>query len=1184
MMRFLIQIRKCCNHAKGNSIPFLRHVAKFFLVSCMLLNYFVAVSQTNEAVQAKQNTYALVVGISKYQNTGIEALDYAHRDASFFADYLKSKAGGEVPDSNIRLLQNEKATYTAIYQALDWLLETCKAGDLVYFYFSGHGDMESSTIYKLGFLISYNTPRSNYINNAVRIEDLNNYANTLSLKTKAKVILITDACHSGNLAGSEFKGNLLVGEQLRTVQNNEIRITSCAPDQLSVEDSKWGGGRGVFSYYLLKGLNGLADEKKDGNITVKEISNYLQTSLSNDLILKQKNHKQTPIIKGNNDVEITKRIGHAQPFAEGSFGGSANANMVKLAPLAPDASQYFFELLELKKIEELFNFQALRNLPKSEIAFAMFEDSRFLNKVNIDSTQIHTLKTKLKSNPDALKRFNKKLVELISNRGQDIINLYLSGDAEEIERRRYYNSVSNDYEDYAKMFEVALKLSDQNSPLAKILEIKYNYFSGVAQRLKIPLVKEPQSLIDKALEFQNKALLIEENAAYIHNELGLLYKMNNDFTKAKKAFEKATQIAPTWAIPWSNLVSLAVLQKNFEEGLIAANKAFALQPDYQGTYVNAGSIYEQKGNLLLAEEYYRRSIEINSRHFLPFERLGFVYIGTTQYNLADSFFHEAEIRKQGFNITPYMDVESNGVADGFVAPMPIDCKIPEKIADKDAMTYLVKARIHLIERDTQKAEQAFKKVIEIDKKNPLAFHYLGKIMWQQKRWSEADLFFSYAIQYYLAPNEFALHCDSIKKFITNQDECIDKEYRKAYYIKFEDYFLLADAYENWNHFGEAELLYEKLIQIDSSNTAPYYKLWNLLERLGRYDDAENVLQWHHRNCDGGLEQLNAFYERVTNAFPNSGEWHYRAGSFHCREASRHAEKYAYDVFKNEPDKGVNDYNRDDLSQITDLAFLEKSLPLIWGTREAIRLGVSIPYPKRMSIVYLQKADSLLTDINLLADANAKIGDMYIALHGTAYAYPYYQKASYLQGNNAGIRLKLIDSWHDNFRFQDAKKQLDTLLMRNEINYKNLLLLARYKTHASEFMGIDTILRQAQKIHPYKLPEIEDLFGRYHYRAKQFAEAIPFYEKYLQAIPKSTMAMYTLAKIYYQQGKEKECYEWLKKAIDHGFNNYWVLKYDPLWEKERGTIAWQKLTVSVTQRPLTDTQNERTQIAPRHIVK
>ena len=278
-----------------------------FLVFFLTGNVTFAQANNDAAVNKRAgagNTYAVVVGISKYESSGIPQLEYAHKDALFFADYLKSKSGGSVPEENIRLLVNENATYSAIYDALDWLLTTCHKDDLVYFYFSGHGDMENTTIYNLGFLLSYNTPRTNYINNAVRIEDLNNIANTLSVKINAKVVLITDACHSGKLAGTDYRGTFLVGDQLRTVQNKEIRITSCAPDQLSAEDEGWGGGRGVFSYYLVNGLEGLADEDQNKIVTVSEIKNYLDSSLSADVLLAQKAIKQIPVIKGNNGFTL----------------------------------------------------------------------------------------------------------------------------------------------------------------------------------------------------------------------------------------------------------------------------------------------------------------------------------------------------------------------------------------------------------------------------------------------------------------------------------------------------------------------------------------------------------------------------------------------------------------------------------------------------------------------------------------------------------------------------------------------------------------------------------------------------------------------------------------------------------------------------------------------------------------
>ncbi|MBK7691883.1 MAG: caspase family protein [Bacteroidetes bacterium] len=942
-------------------------------------------SQGQLGVSSK--VYALVIGISDYQNEGIDKLDFAHKDAEAFADYLKSNAGGAVPDSNIVLLQNEKATFAAIYNAWDWLLETCKENDLVYFYFSGHGDMENSTMYKLGFLISYNTPRSNYINNAVRIEDLNNYANTLSVKTKAKVILITDACHSGNLAGSDFKGNLLVGEQLKTIQNNEIRITSCAPDQLSVEDKKWGGGRGVFSYYLVNGLIGMADKEKDGTVSVKDISNYLQTSLSNDVVLKQKKHRQTPIIKGMDDFKLSK-VDPTKVSALQNDVSPITAMEGDLPPLPPDPSAYFFYLIEGREPEKLFQFKLLSSLQPKDISLAMLDDTLFRNRMVPEKNMLDKLKQKLQSNPDALKRFNRKLVDILSTRGQDIINLYLSGDEQEMERRRYYNSVQNDYEVYAKMFEVAVKLADAKSPLSNILQIKYRYFSGVALRLQIPLAKDPLPLIEQALEFQNAALQLEENAAYIHNELGLLYKMKQNFAKAISSFTTATEIAPTWAIPWSNLSNIALRQKKYDEGLQNSWKAIERQGSYSAPYVNIGSIYEEQGNYLLAEEYLRKSIELNSRHYVPFERLGYVYMHTTQYSLADSFFHEAAIRKKGFNITEFTDAEGDGLPDALDKEPVLSCTIPTKINDKDGITYFVKGLILAEMGDTVKAEAAYRKCIEIDPANPLVYHYLGKIMWKQMRWQEVDVYLQKALQTYLAPESFTRFCDSAGKFITDQNPCIRKKWEKSYYNRGEDYFLLADAYEKWNHFSQAAELYEAFIKIDPAYSGAYYKLWRLYERMGRFEDAEEILMNHDTHCNGGKEQLNAFYERTTKALPTSGHWHYRAGCFQYRVVIRNFEQYSGELFRNQPDEAINS-RRDNLEYqspvILDL------IPPIMGTNESMDLGMGISTPKRSAILYLLKADQYLTDTNLIADANEKIGNVFVALQAPQKAYPYFQK-------------------------------------------------------------------------------------------------------------------------------------------------------------------------------------------------
>ncbi|MBK8956485.1 MAG: caspase family protein [Saprospiraceae bacterium] len=86
--------------------------------------------------------YAVVIGISDYQDPGIPDLRFADKDAEAFANYLRSDAGGNLDNDHLKVLINENATMAQFANALDWLWEVCKEGDQAIIYFSGHGDVE----------------------------------------------------------------------------------------------------------------------------------------------------------------------------------------------------------------------------------------------------------------------------------------------------------------------------------------------------------------------------------------------------------------------------------------------------------------------------------------------------------------------------------------------------------------------------------------------------------------------------------------------------------------------------------------------------------------------------------------------------------------------------------------------------------------------------------------------------------------------------------------------------------------------------------------------------------------------------------------------------------------------------------------------------------------------------------
>ena len=55
-------------------------------------------------------TFALLIGISRYQNSAIPPLHFADRDAESFRDYLMSARGGALSSQQLQLLLNENAT------------------------------------------------------------------------------------------------------------------------------------------------------------------------------------------------------------------------------------------------------------------------------------------------------------------------------------------------------------------------------------------------------------------------------------------------------------------------------------------------------------------------------------------------------------------------------------------------------------------------------------------------------------------------------------------------------------------------------------------------------------------------------------------------------------------------------------------------------------------------------------------------------------------------------------------------------------------------------------------------------------------------------------------------------------------------------------------------------------------
>lgn len=246
------------------------------------------VAQKRGTISSRQK-YALIIGISKYQQKGIPNLEYADVDARSIYEFLQQPAAGGFSRENMLLLANEHATHARIREALTNFIARATPQDLLLIFFAGHGAPDPNASQNL-YVIAHDTDATDMPETALSMPKLRAYLDR-NVRSK-RVVLLMDACHSAGLSteGTRDLGNNLSNQYLeRLLYQEEGRaiITSSDVNERSHESSKWGNGHGVFTYYVLEGLKGTADTNRDRVVSVGELFRYVRQKVRLDTNLKQ---------------------------------------------------------------------------------------------------------------------------------------------------------------------------------------------------------------------------------------------------------------------------------------------------------------------------------------------------------------------------------------------------------------------------------------------------------------------------------------------------------------------------------------------------------------------------------------------------------------------------------------------------------------------------------------------------------------------------------------------------------------------------------------------------------------------------------------------------------------------------------------------------------------------------------
>ncbi len=216
--------------------------------------------------------YALVVGVANYRNLPAKfQLHYPERDAEAMYSILISPEGGNFPAENVHKLIGADATLAALRRELEvWLPSVAKEPDRVVIYFAGHGFVFGGKPY----LAPADFKAENVAGTGYPMETL---GSVISSKITAKwKVLLTDSCHSGAITPED---NQQINRSLLDLNRSLFSLTASRDREQSFESPDWGGGHGIFTYYVVRGLEGSADESRDGIITADELAEYVRRNV-----------------------------------------------------------------------------------------------------------------------------------------------------------------------------------------------------------------------------------------------------------------------------------------------------------------------------------------------------------------------------------------------------------------------------------------------------------------------------------------------------------------------------------------------------------------------------------------------------------------------------------------------------------------------------------------------------------------------------------------------------------------------------------------------------------------------------------------------------------------------------------------------------------------------------------------
>ena len=532
--------------------------------------------------------------------------------------------------------------------------------------------------------------------------------------------------------------------------------------------------------------------------------------------------------------------------------------------------------------------------------------------------------------------------------------------------------------------------------------------------------------IESIIPFKNyEAIKADKFLLQLVNDL-ILMLQEKRFDSADYHFSIANELAPTWAIPSSNLMRMHLLAGNTNKAMDAARVADSLQPGVSFVQMNKGLVMEKEKNLLAAQTYYLQAIQKNEVHFIPYERLGHINIEAGNYEKAENYilhaleyFGKDRLLFANSPATSYVFIEN--AEDSCLKPMLAQYSY-DKLED-----YYLLSGVYEKKKLNYGALQLYWQIAQVEKDRLTdQANLMGYKEFVELNMGEAYPFPSDIVieKYELAPVMGA-------------------------------YLKEAALWEKMGNNQKAEeviLNHQKATQL-----AGAFRQEAINEKRPGYMGGGSPINFNWLAINREIESVGYhFYRRMLSLFPREPQWYKKASNFlynRLKMAYVQMEPELYvDITKSIGEYAYPWMGSDEGPEQDDMHI---KLP---GTGEIIKIEMPVYHPVALSLQWMEKYLSLmqldkpdLATTQLLADVHSWLGNTYEAVK-------WWRLFISMQPGNDSLRYEGVRYFTRVNYLMDACAQLDTLHKRNKLNQDQLFQLARYHMLAGKYQPALDVLR------------------------------------------------------------------------------------------------------------------------------